>query len=108
MQFNLFSFLFGGVVFLAGFLAIMAWIVPDPASKIAMSWIAERRNFSRVSLYAGAAMIITFVVMAVIAVVKLLHYVQMAQWVWVALWVGLGLFLISLVMLLISRRRNNS
>lgn len=108
MQFNLFSFLFGGVVFLAGFLAIMAWIVPDNAAKIAMSWIAERRNFSRVSLYIGVAMILTFVVVAVIAVVKLLHYVQMAPWVWVALWVGLGLFLISLVMLLITRRRTSS
>lgn len=108
MNFDLFSFLFGGITFLTGFLAIMAWFVPDTASIRAMTWIAKRRNFSKISLSIGAAMLLTFVVMVVIAVVKLLYYVQMASWVWVALWAGLGLSLISLFILLLTRRQNNS
>lgn len=87
-----------------GFLAIMAWVVPDGPAKEAMSWIAERRNFSKLSLGVGLAIMIIFLVMVIIAVVELLHLVQMASWVWVALWVGLGLFLISLVVLLITRK----
>lgn len=95
-------------MFLLGFLAIMAWIVPDSAAKAAMSCLVTRRNFSWIGLGIGIALLGTFLVMIAIAVVKLLHLVQMADWVWVALWVGLGFFLISLVVLLVTRQKRTA
>ncbi len=107
MTINWPSFFIGGAAFIVGFLAIMAWFVPDAASRRAMTWIATRRNFSKVGFGAGIVALVTFLVMAIIAVIKLLHYVQMASWVWAMLWVGSGLFLICLIILLVTRRRNN-
>ena len=108
MDFNLFSFLLGGFVFLGSFLAIMAWFVPDKVSIPAMSWIAARRNFSKVGLGIGAVMLVTFFVMTVIAVIKLLHLVQMADWVWWVAGIGLGFFLVSLAILLVTRRKQTA
>lgn len=105
MDINWLSFFMGGAVFLLGFFAIMAWFVPDATSRRAMTWIATRRNFSKVSFAAGIVAIVTFLVMAIIAVIKLLHYVQMAPWVWTMLWIGLGVFLVSFIMLIITRRK---
>lgn len=107
MDFNWLSFFIGGGVFLFGFLAIMAWIVPDVPAVAAMSWIAKRRNFSKLSLFAAIGALVTFLVMVIIAVAKLLHYVQMAPWVWVMLVVGGVIFVISLITLIVTRRRNN-
>ena len=106
MDFSWLSFLIGGAVFLLGFLAIMAWIIPDGPARRAMSWIATRRNFSKVSLFVGIGMICVFVVMIIIAISKLLHYVQMAPWVWTMSLIGLGVILVSLIILVITRRRN--
>lgn len=104
---NWFSFILGGLLFLVSFLLIMGWFVPDRASVRAMTWIAKRRNISKVSLFVGTAMIVVFLVMIVIAVIKILHLVQMAPWVWWVVLIGLGLSLISLTMLIITRRRSN-
>lgn len=108
MEINWLSFLLGGIVFLLGFLAIMAWLIPDKAAAASMTWITARRNFSQIGLALGLIAIVVFIVMVVIAVIKLLHYVQMSPWVWWVAGVGLGVTLVSVIMLLLARRKNAS
>jgi len=84
-----------------GFFAFMAWIIPDKVSVAFMSWIAKRGNFSLIGLLIGLISLVVVLVMTVIAVVKLWYLIQMPQWVSISLWAGLGLSVISLVILII-------
>lgn len=107
MNFDLFSFLLGGVAFLIGFTFLMGWLVPDKASAVAMTWLTSRRN---VSWFGCSLGFITFVAMLVIfanAFVKLLRYLQVDPWIyWVAA-IGLALALVSAVILFATRRKKS-
>ncbi|EKE12174.1 MAG: hypothetical protein ACD_13C00281G0004 [uncultured bacterium] len=108
MSIDLFSFFFGGVVILIGFLAIMAWVVPDKAASIAMTWLTSRKNFSRIGLGIGIIMLLIVIVILAIAFVKLLQYLQVDSWVlWFAA-AGFAIALISIVTLIATKRRNVS
>lgn len=102
------SFFIGGAVILFGFLAIMAWIVPDKASTKATSWLVSRRNFSGVGIGIGIILIVGFLVVISNAIVKLLHYVQVDTWVWVAAVTGLMFLVISIIVLLVTRKKSVS
>jgi hypothetical protein len=108
MNIDLFSFFVGGAVFLVGFLAIMAWIVPDKAASRAMTWLTSRKNFSRIGLVLGVIALLIFVVVMAIAFIKLLQYVQVDTWVWVVAIAGLAFVLISVLVLLITRQKSVS
>lgn len=105
MDLDLYSFLLGGVVFLLGFLAIMAWIVPDKTAASAMTWLTSRRNFSKIGFGIGIVMVLVVSFVFAVALEKFLRQVQVDPWVyWVAI-VGLAFALVSIATLLATEQK---
>lgn len=105
MDLDLYSFLLGGVVFLLGFLTIMAWVVPDKTATSTMTWLASRRNFSKIGFGLGVIMILVVLFTFAVALEIFLRHVQVDPWVyWVAI-VGSAFALVSIATLLATEQK---